>query len=130
MEHSLPRKLSVILYADVAEYSRLTGVDEDATHRTLSGHMDFISTTVKAYHGQVRHYAGDAVLAEFEAVVDALSCAVRIQQGVATRNEELPDERKARFRIGVNLGDVIEDRRGPNGGLRVEIESLRVDPCS
>jgi adenylate cyclase len=71
----LPRKLAAILYADVADYSRLTGEDEDATHRRLREYLDFISASVEAQHGKVMHYAGDAVLAMFEAVVDALSCA-------------------------------------------------------
>ena len=110
MEKRLPRKLAAILYADVVEYSRLTGEDEDATHRTLSEYLDQIANTVETYNGSVMHYAGDAVLASFEAVVDALSCAVQIQLGVETSNLELSTERQVRFRIGVNLGDVIEDR--------------------
>ena len=67
----LPRKLAAILYADVAEYSRLTGEDEDATHRRLSEYLDLISSTVDQHRGRVMHYAGDAVLAMFEAVIDA-----------------------------------------------------------
>ena len=106
----LPRKLAAILYADVAEYSRLTGEDEDATHRRLSEYLDLISSTVDKHRGRVMHYAGDAVLAKFEAVIDAISGAVAIQNELQTRNQELPDERKVQFRIGVNLGDVIEDR--------------------
>ena len=61
MKDRLPRKLAAILYADVAGYSRLTGEDEDATHRTLSEHLDLISTTIRSHGGQVMHYAGDAV---------------------------------------------------------------------
>ncbi len=106
----LPRKLAAILYADVADYSRLTGEDEDATHRRLRECLDFISTSVEHQHGRVMHYAGDAVLAMFEAVVDALSCASIIQSDLKERNADLPKERKLQFRIGVNLGDVIEDR--------------------
>ncbi len=110
MEERLPRKLAAILYADVAGYSRLTGEDEDATHRTLRDYLDLIAATIDAHRGQVMHYAGDAVLAQFGAVLDSLSSAVAIQNELQTRNESLPDERKVRFRIGVNLGDVIEDR--------------------
>lgn len=110
MEERLPRKLAAILYADVAGYSRLTGEDEDATHRTLRDHLDLIASTIDSHRGQVMHYAGDAVLAQFSAVLDALSSSVAIQNELQTRNEALPDERKVRFRIGVNLGDVIEDR--------------------
>jgi len=106
----LPRKLAAILYADVADYSRLTGEDEDATHRRLREYLDFISASVEHQHGRVMHYAGDAVLAMFEAVVDALSCASTIQGDLKERNADLPKERKLQFRIGVNLGDVIEDR--------------------
>ena len=73
MEDRLPRKLTAILYADVAGYSRLTGNDEDLTHRMLRGHLDLISTTVESHRGQVMHYAGDAVLAKFDAVVDDIS---------------------------------------------------------
>ena len=67
MEDRLPRKLAAILYADVAEYSRLTGEDEDATHRTLSEYLDLLASTIKSHRGQVMHYAGDAVLAKFDA---------------------------------------------------------------
>jgi TolB-like protein/Tfp pilus assembly protein PilF len=110
MKDRLPRKLAAILYADVAGYSRLTGEDEDATHRTLSEYLDRVSTVIEIHRGQVMHYAGDAVLAKFDAVVDAMSAAVAIQGELKTRNESLPGERKVEFRIGVNSGDVIEDR--------------------
>ena len=110
MEERLPRKLAAILYADVAGYSRLTGEDEDATHRVLSEYLDLISSVVASHHGRVVHYAGDAVLAKFDAVVDVMSAAVAIQRDLKMRNEKLPDERKVEFRIGVNSGDVIEDR--------------------
>ena len=123
----LPRKLAAILYADVAEYSRLTGEDEDATHRTLSEYLDLISSTIDRQHGRVMHYAGDAVLASFGAVIDALSAAVAIQNELRDRNEDLPDVRKVRFRIGVNLGDVIEDRGdiyGDGVNVAARLESL------
>jgi adenylate cyclase len=126
----LPRKLAAILYADVAEYSRLTGEDEDATHRRLSEYLDLISSTVDQHRGRVMHYAGDAVLAMFGAVIDALSGAVAIQNELKTRNQELPDKRKVQFRIGVNLGDVIEDREdiyGDGVNVAARLESL-ADP--
>ncbi len=110
MEDRLPRKLAAIVYADVAGYSRLTGEDEDRTHRALSEYLDLISSTIESHRGQVMHYAGDAVLARFDAVVDALSSAVTIQNEINTRNQEVPEARKVQFRIGVNSGDVIEDR--------------------
>ncbi len=106
----LPRKLAAILYADVAGYSRLTGEDEDATHRALSEYLDLISLTIEAHHGQVMHYAGDAVLAKFDAVIDAMSSAVAVQDELEARNRQLSEQRKLQFRIGINLGDVIEDR--------------------
>ncbi len=122
IEH-LERKLAAILYADVAGYSRLTGEDEDATHRTLSAYLDLLSKTIEDHRGRVMHYAGDAVLAKFNAVVDALSCAVAIQTDLRTRNQDLPDERRVQFRIGVNLGDVIEDR-GDIYGEGVNVAAL------
>jgi adenylate cyclase len=109
MGDRLPRKLVAILYADVANYSRLTGEDEDATHRTLSEYLDLISASVVSHGGQVMHYAGDAVLARFDAVVNTVSAAVSIQTELSARNESVADERRVAFRIGVNLGDVIED---------------------
>jgi adenylate cyclase len=110
MDERLPRKLVAILYADVANYSRLTGVNEDTTHRALGEYLDLISETINTYHGEVMHYAGDAVLAKFEAVIDSVSSATEIQEQLLTRNANLPEEQKVQFRIGVNLGDVIEDR--------------------
>jgi adenylate cyclase len=130
MDDRLPRKLAAILYADVAGYSRLTGDDEDATHRTLSKYLDLIAHNIDSHRGQVMHYAGDAVLAKFEAVVDALSSATDIQRQLAGQNDELPDESKVHFRIGVNLGDVIEDRGdiyGDGVNIAARLESL-ADP--
>ena len=127
MKDRLPRKLAAILYADVAGYSRLTGLDEDTTHRTLREYLDLVSGAIKSHRGQVMHYAGDAVLAKFDAVVDAMSSAVTIQEELKNRNEDLPDEHKVQFRIGVNLGDVIEDRGdiyGDGVNIAARLESL------
>ena len=110
MGEILPRKLVAILYADVVGYSRLTGEDEDATHRALTEYLDLISTSIESHHGKVMHYAGDAVLAKFDAVVNAISSAIAIQNELKIRNETVPDDSKIQFRIGVNSGDVIEDR--------------------
>jgi adenylate cyclase len=125
MDERLPRKLAAILYADVAGYSRLTGDDEDATHRALRDYLDLMSASVEQHRGRVMHYAGDAMLAMFDAVVDALSCATHVQHTLRSRNDDLPDARKVEFRIGVNLGDVIEDRgdiygEGVNVAARLE----------
>ena len=110
MEDRLPRKLAAIVYADVAGYSRLTGEDEDATHRALSEYLDVIANTIESHRGQVMHYAGDAVLARFDAVLDALSSSVAIQTELSHRNDGVPENERVQFRIGINLGDVIEDR--------------------
>jgi len=130
MGDRLPRKLAAILYADVAGYSRLTGEDEDATHQTVSEYLDLISASIESHGGQVMHYAGDAVLAKFEAVVDVVSAAVAVQDELKIRNEDVPDECKVQFRIGVNLGDVIEDRGdiyGDGVNIAARLESL-ADP--
>ncbi len=123
----LERRLAAILYADVAGYSRLTGEDEDATHQALSEYLDLISQTIAGQRGKVMHYAGDAVLAKFDAVVDAVSAAVAIQHELKDRNQDLSDSRKVQFRIGVNLGDVIEDRGdiyGDGVNVAARLESL------
>ena len=130
MNDRLPRKLAAILYADVAGYSRLTGADEDATHKTLNKYLDLFSQTIESHHGQVMHYAGDAILARFEAAVDALSCASVVQQQLAEYNENLPENSQLHFRIGLNLGDVIEDRGeiyGDGVNIAARLESL-ADP--
>jgi adenylate cyclase len=127
MDERLPRKLAAILYADVAEYSRLTGEDEDTTHRTLSQYLEIISKTIESLGGNIVHYAGDAVLARFDAVVDALSSAVSIQNEINTLNKDVPEDRRLQFRIGVNLGDVIEDRGdiyGDGVNVAARLESL------
>ena len=110
MEDRLPRKLAAILYADVAGYSRLTALDEDQTHRTLTKSLDLIAELVRAHRGRVGHYAGDAVLADFASATDALECALRVQQMRSERNAALPEEHQLQFRIGINLGEVIDDR--------------------
>ena len=127
MNDRIPRKLAAILYADVVEYSRLTSEDEDSTHRRLSDYLDFISATVEGRRGRVMHYAGDAVLAIFDAAIDAVDCAIEIQEGLYARNEDVPGERKVQFRIGINLGDVIEDRAdvyGDDVNIAARLESI------
>lgn len=109
-EDGMERKLAAVLYADVAGYSRLTEDDETATHHTVSAYLDLLTTAVNRYGGRVQHFAGDAVLADFGTVQAALQCAVCAQREFAAWNGEVPDERKVRFRIGINVGDVIVDR--------------------
>lgn len=124
---NLERKLAAILYADVAEYSRLTGEDEDGTHLLLRAYLDFMSACIPEHQGTVVHYAGDALLADFGTVTNALKCATAIQDELLIRNAELAEERKVRFRIGVNLGEVIQDRGeiyGDGVNVAARLESL------
>ncbi len=81
----LEHKLAAILYADVAGYSRLTGEDEEGTHRRLSASLDAITASIKEHNGKVMHFAGDAVLADFATVSDAVICAVTIQRDLGDR---------------------------------------------
>ncbi len=123
----LPRKLAAILYADVAGYSRLTGEDEEGTHRQLSTYLDLLSESVRSHNGSVVHYAGDAVLAEFPTATEALTCAVSAQKTLQEKNRSVSDERKVEFRIGVNLGEVIVDRDdiyGDGVNVAARLESL------
>ncbi|MEQ8247045.1 MAG: adenylate/guanylate cyclase domain-containing protein [Alphaproteobacteria bacterium] len=109
MAETAPRKLAAILAADVVGYSRLMGQDEDATVRTLSDYRAVIGEAVSHHEGRVFGGAGDSLVAEFSSPVQAVRCALAIQEGIAARNESLPEDRRMRFRIGVNLGDVIVD---------------------
>jgi adenylate cyclase len=127
MVDQLSRKLAAILYADVADYSRLTGDDEDTTHRQLSEYLDLLSDSIDQHKGKVVHYAGDAVLADFGTVTNALGCAASIQSDLSNRNQDLPDESKVQFCIGINLGEVIEDRGdiyGNDVNVAARLESL------
>jgi adenylate cyclase len=109
VEDSAPRKLAAILAADVAGYSRLMGQDEEATVRTLSAYRDAIGDVVTTHEGRVFGGAGDSLVAEFSSPVQAVRCALAIQEHIATQNEDLAKDRRMTFRIGVNLGDVIVD---------------------
>jgi adenylate cyclase len=103
------RKLAAILSADVQGYSRLMDDDEEVTVRTLTVYRTAINDLVQQYRGRVIDTPGDNILAEFTSVVDAVNCAVEIQRELAERNTELLEKRRMQFRIGVNLGDVIEE---------------------
>jgi len=109
-EAPLERRLAAILYADVAEYSRLTGEDEERTHRILSASLDHFSESIKVHNGKVVHYAGDALLAEFATVTEAINCAVAVQREFSRRDATQADPLSVQFRIGINLGEVIVDR--------------------
>jgi adenylate cyclase len=103
------RKLTAILSADVKGYSRLMSQDEEGTVKTLKEHRETISGLIVDHRGRVVDAPGDNILAEFGSVVDAVKCAVQIQQALKTKNAELPEDRRMHFRMGVNLGDVIEE---------------------
>ena len=105
----MTRKLAAILSADVAEYSRLMGEDEEATIRTVTAYRDVMAALVRQHRGRVVDAPGDNLLAEFASVLDAVQCAVAIQRELHARNTALPPPRRMQFRLGLNLGDVIPD---------------------
>src|SRR5438477_7917511 len=122
------RRLAAILAADVVGYSRLMGADEEGTHERVQAHLrELVDPKMREHHGRIVKTTGDGVLAEFASVVDAVRCAGEIQRAMADRDLDLAEERRLRFRIGVNLGDVIADgddilrrrrqHRGSAGGL-------------
>src|SRR5215813_6923856 len=104
------RRLTAILAADVAGYSRLMGADEEGTHERLKAHLrELVEPKIKEHRGHTVKNTGDGLLAEFPSVVDAVRCAAEVQRGMLDREPELADEYRIRFRIGINLGDVIAD---------------------
>jgi class 3 adenylate cyclase/pimeloyl-ACP methyl ester carboxylesterase len=105
----MERRLSAILAADIAGYSRLMGENEDATVAALKGHQQEVLPLVADYGGRVIDTAGDGILAEFPSVIAAVECAIEIQSRMARRNAGVPQGRRLQFRIGINLGDVIHD---------------------
>ena len=121
------RKLAVILAADVEGYSRLMGADEEATLKTLNAYRQVIDGLIARHEGRIVGTAGDSVLAEFASPVEAVRCAIAIQEELRVRNAELPDDRQMRFRIGVNLGDVMvegDDLYGDGVNVAARLEGL------
>jgi len=121
------RKLTAILSADVKGYSRLMGEDEEATIRTLTAYREVMATLIQKYRGRIVDSPGDNLLAECSSAVDAVQCAVEIQEELKARNAELPENRRMEFRIGINLGDVIvEGERiyGDGVNIAARIEGL------
>jgi TolB-like protein/class 3 adenylate cyclase len=120
------RRLAAILAADVAGYSRLMGADEEGTHERLKTHLrELVDPKIKEHRGRVVKNTGDGFLAEFASVVDAVRCAVEVQRGMIDREPEMPDDQRTRFRIGINLGDVIAEEHdifgdGVNVAARLE----------
>ena len=129
-DEGLKRKLTAILSADVKGYSRLMEEDEEATIHTITEYRKIIAEQVKMNEGRIVDSPGDNVLAEFASVVDALKCAFQIQKEIAKQNENLPENRKMEFRIGVNLGDVAQEGDriyGDGVNVAARIENL-ADP--
>ena len=123
----LERKLAAILAADVEGYSRHMERDEAATLATLSSHRLIVDELIASYNGRITGTAGDSVLAEFASVVDALDCAVKIQDRLAVANEDLSPDNRLRFRIGINVGDVMVkdgDIFGDGVNIAARLESL------
>jgi len=120
------RRLAAILAADVAGYSRLMGEDEEGTHARLQAHLrELVDPKIAEHRGRTVKNTGDGFLVEFQSVVDAVRCAVEAQRGMIDREPEVPEERRIRFRIGVNLGDVIVEEHdifgdGVNVAARLE----------
>jgi TolB-like protein/class 3 adenylate cyclase len=126
-EKGFKRKLTAILSSDVVEYSRLMGEDEEATVRTLTAYREVLTTLIQQHDGKVLDSPGDNLLAEFVSVVDAVQCAVAVQKEIKARNDELPENRRMQFRIGINLGDVIQEKEriyGDGVNIAARLEGL------
>src|SRR5215467_9938981 len=122
------RRLDAILAADVAGYSRLMSADEEGTHERHKAHLrNLVDPKIKEHHGRIVKNTGDGFLAEFPSVIDAVRCAVEIQRGTADSESEVREEQRIRFRIGINLGDVIvepEDIFGDGVNIAARLEAL------
>ena len=112
VDQVVERKLAAIFAADVAEYSRLMGLDEVGTWRKLQAYRIILDRLIAAHRGRIFNTAGDSVVADFASAVDAVECAVAVQEAIAGENEKRPTAERMQFRIGVHLGDVIVE--GPN----------------
>ena len=116
------RKIAAILAADVVGYSRLARADEDRTLARLRAlRSDLIDPTIAVHRGRVVKRTGDGALVEFHSVVEAVRCAVEVQNGMAERNAGLPPDRRIDFRIGIHLGDIVEESDGDLMGDGVNI---------
>ena len=126
-EPSIQRRLAAILAADIAGYSRLMHEDESATVRDLKRHQGVILPLIGRHGGRIIDTAGDGIMAEFPSVIGATECAVEIQTPMAERNHQVPESRRMRFRIGINLGDVIHDETriyGDGINIAARLEAL------
>jgi adenylate cyclase len=124
------RKIAAILVADVVGYSRLAGADEDRTLARLRAlRSDLIDPTISVHHGRIVKRTGDGSLIEFRSVVDAVRCAIEVQNGLVERNAGLPPERRIEFRVGIHLGDVVEESDGDLMGDGVNIAARLEGIC-
>jgi len=124
---SVERKLAAIFAADVAEYSRLMGADEVGTLRQLQAYRVILDQLIAVHHGRIFNTAGDSVIADFASAVDAVECAVAVQQAIAKANADRPPEEQMRFRIGVHVGDVIVEGSnlyGDSVNIAARLEAL------
>jgi adenylate cyclase len=125
------RKIAAILVADVAGYSRLAGADEDRTLSRLRRlRSDLIDPAIAAHHGRIVKRTGDGSLIEFRSVVDAVRCAIEVQTGMIERNAGLPPERRIEFRVGIHLGDVVEEADGDLMGDGINIAARLEGICA
>ena len=127
VDRGFKRKLTAILSADAVEYSRLMSENEEATVNTITAYREVFSTLIQQHNGNVLDSPGDNLLAEFISVVDAVQCAVAVQKEIKSRNDELPENRRMHFRIGINLGDVIQEEEriyGDGVNIAARLEGL------
>ena len=125
------RKIAAILVADVVGYSRLAGADEDRTLSRLRGlRSDLIDPAIDAHHGRIVKRTGDGSLVEFRSAVDAVRCAIEVQNGLMERNAGVPPERRIEFRVGVHLGDVVEESDGDLMGDGINIAARLEGICA
>ena len=116
------RKLAAILVADIVGYSRLASADEDRTLARVRGlRSDLIDPAIAAHHGRIVKRTGDGAIVEFRSVVDAVRCAIEVQNGLIERNFGLPPERRIEYRVGIHLGDIVEESDGDLMGDGVNI---------
>ena len=124
------RKLAAILVADVVGYSRLAGADEERTLARLRGlRSDLIDPAIAAHHGRIVKRTGDGSVVEFRSVVDAVRCAIEVQTGLIERNAGVPEDRRIEFRVGIHIGDVVEESDGDLMGDGVNIAARLEGIC-
>src|SRR5260370_33973572 len=125
------RKIAAILCSDVVGYSRLAGADEDRVLARLRAlRSDLIDPTISVHHGRVVKRTGDGAIVEFRSLVDAVNCAVEIQNAMADRNAGVPEYRRIVFRVGIHVGDVVEESDGDlmGDGINIAVRLEGVTP--